>query len=327
MRLSGYRVPYPGPRGNISTVDRPLIVVLGATASGKSDLALHVAGIFHGEIVNYDSVQVYRYFNIGTAKLTPAERCGIPHHVIDTIEPDQLYTAGEFARDARAALIDISARNRVPVLVGGTGFYLRALLEGLPPGHERDESIRSRLMEREAMRGGSLHRILGRLDPQAAARIHANDVKKLIRAIELCLLHRQPASALLAKRKDALAGFDVVKVGLNPPRPALYERINARVHRMFQEGLVEEVQGILARGFPVTAKPFESLGYAQVRSYLCGELTLEEAIALAQQETRRYAKRQMTWFRREPVVHWFGGFGSDPEVQSDVLRLLGDQLL
>jgi tRNA dimethylallyltransferase len=303
-------------------VDQPLIAVLGPTASGKSDLALVIAQAFNGEIVNYDSVQAYRYFDIGTAKLSPAERRAIPHHLIDTIEPEHIFTAGEFARAARSALDEIARRNHIPVLVGGTGFYLRALLEGLTPSDERDESIRLRLTQREARRRGSLHRILRRLDPPAAARIHPNDVKKLIRALELCLQHGQPASAVFAQGKDALAGFSVIKVGLDPPRPELYERINARVNRMFQAGLVEEVQSILARGVPPTAKPFESLGYVQALAYLTGKFSLEEAVALAQQETRRYAKRQMTWFRRELDVHWFAGFGSDPAIQVAVLGLL-----
>lgn len=303
-------------------MDRTLVVVVGPTASGKSDLALRIAETFNGEIVNYDSVQVYRYFNIGTAKLSPAERRGIPHHLIDIIEPDQLYTAGEFARTARGLLIDICGRGRVPILVGGTGFYLRALLQGLSPGHERDEPLRARLIQREIRRGGSLHRILGRLDPQAAARIHPHDIKKLIRALELCHLHRQPASALLARGKDALTGFDVFKAGLDPPRAALYERINARVHRMFQEGLIEEVEAIRSRGIRLTVKPFESLGYAQVRAYFEGTLSLEEAIGLTQQETRRYAKRQMTWFRKEPGVHWFRGFGDEPHIQEQAIATI-----
>lgn len=307
-------------------MDRPLIVVLGATASGKSDLALLIAETFAGEIVNFDSVQVYRYFDIGTAKLSPAERRGIPHHLIDIIESNRLYTAGEFARIARDVLIEISGRDRVPVLVGGTGFYLRALLEGLSPTHERDEAIRSRLVEREARCPGSLHRILKRLDPESAARIHRNDIKKVIRAIELCLMHRQPVSTIFASGRDALTGFDVIKIGLGPPRPALYEQIDARVRRMFQEGLVEEVESILAGGVPATAKPFESLGYSQVLTYLQGRLSLEEAIALTQQETRRYAKRQITWFRREPGVHWFPSFGSDPVVQTEVLNLIRERL-
>lgn len=304
----------------------PLIVVVGATASGKSELALCIAEALDGEIVNYDSVQVYRYFNVGTAKPGIAERRGIPHHLMDIIEPDRLYTAGEFARAARSVLTDISGRNRVPILAGGTGFYLRALLEGLSPSLERDESIRARLHDRETQRRGSLHRILGRLDPRTAARIHPNDTKKLVRALELCLLHRQPASALFTRGKHALTGFHVIKVGLDPPRPELYQRINARVERMFQEGLVEEVQSILSRGIALTAKPFESLGYVQVRACLDGKLSLDEAIALTQRVTRRYAKRQMTWFRREPDVHWFAGFGSDPVVQTRIIEMLRDRL-
>ena len=303
-------------------MERRLIAVVGPTASGKSHLVLRLAAAWDGEIVNYDSVQVYRYFNIGSGKLTPAERRGIPHHLIDFVEPDQLFTAGEFGRAGRNVLLEIASRNRIPILAGGTGFYLRALLEGLPPSHERDDSVRASLLQRHARRPGSLHRILRRLDAQAAARIHPNDIRKVVRALELCLLHRKPASALLSEAKHGLEGFVIQKIGLNPPRPELYERINARVRHMFEAGLIEEVQGILSRGVPVTTKPFESLGYAQVREYLQGKISVQEAIRLTQDETRRYAKRQMTWFRRETGVDWFAGFGDEAALQNQVLELL-----
>lgn len=287
------------------------MVVLGPTASGKSDLALRIAQGCAGEIVNFDSVQVYRGFDIGSAKLPASERQGVPHHLIDVIEPDQLFTAGEFARTARAVVSAIAARGRIPVMVGGTGFYLRAFLAGLPPGPARNEALRARLAERESRRSGSLHRLLGRLDPAAAPRIHRNDTRKLIRALELCIMRRQPASDLQASHKEPLTGFRVTQIGLDPPRPALFERIDRRVFGMFERGLIPEMQSMLARGVPKTAKPFESLGYAQALAYLEGDISLTEAIRLTQLRTRQYAKRQMTWFRREPEVHWFQCFGAD----------------
>ena len=249
-------------------------------------------------------------------------RRGIPHHLIDVLDPTQLFTAGDFARMAGGVLLEIAGRNRLPVLVGGTGFYLRALLEGLSPAPERQEFLRARLLAREDKRRGSLHRILSRLDPAASARIHRNDVKKLVRALELCMLRRQPASTLQAVRKDALTGFPAIKIGLNPPRAELYQRINDRVTRMFEDGLIQEVEAMLASGVPSSAKPFESLGYSQAVALLEGRLSLEQAATLTRQATRQYAKRQMTWFRREPDVEWFKNFGSPPEAQSEALSYL-----
>ncbi len=300
----------------------PLVVVLGPTASGKSELALRIAQEFCGEIVNFDSIQVYRGFDIGSAKVPVSARRGIPHHLIDVVDPGQLFTAGDFARMARGVLREIAGRNRLPVLVGGTGFYLRALLEGLSPAPERHDFLRARLLAREDKRRGSLHRILSRLDPAASARIHQNDVKKLVRALELCMLRRQPASTLQAVLKDALTGFPTIKIGLDPPRAELYERINNRVARMFEGGLIEEVEAMLASGVLSSAKPFESLGYSQAVAHLQGRLSREEAVTLTQQATRQYAKRQMTWFRRERDVQWFQNFGTAAEVQSEAVSYL-----
>lgn len=242
--------------------------------------------------------------------------------MIDVLNPDQLFTAGDFARMARAVLRDIAGRRRLPVLVGGTGFYLRALLEGLSPAPERHEFLRTRLLAREDKRRGSLHRILSRLDPAASARIHQNDVKKLVRALELCMLRRQPASTLQAISKDALTGFPTIKIGLDPPRAELYEHINDRVTRMFEGGLIEEVNAMLASGLPSSAKPFESLGYSQAVAHLEKRLSLEEAVTLTRQATRQYAKRQMTWFRRERDVQWFKSFGTAPAAQSEAVSYL-----
>ena len=299
-----------------------MIVVIGPTGSGKSALGLRIAGHFNGEVVNCDSLQIYRSFNIGSAKLAPAERRGIPHHLIDVIDPTALFTAGDYARLGRIALSEIAGRGRIPVMVGGTGFYLRALLEGLFPGPRRDQHTREALSGRERRRPGSLHRILERLDPAAANRIHANDVKKTIRALEVRLIENKPISEFFAKGRDGLTGFASLKIGLNPPRQQLYERLDARAKRMFDQGLLEEVHDLLGRGIPATAKPFESLGYRQALQVLQGRLTREDAMASTQLETRRYAKRQMTWFRREKDVHWFTGFGDDVAVQDDALRFL-----
>ena len=300
----------------------PLIVVVGPTGSGKSALGLRIAEQLKGEILNCDSLQVFRSFDIGSAKLTPDERLGIPHHLIDIAEPTALFTAGDYASLGRAALREISARGSIPVVVGGTGFYLRALLEGLFSGPERDEETRAALAGRERRRPGSLHKILTRMDPASASRIHANDVNKTIRALEVRLIEKTPMSTLFMKGRDVLSGFAAFKIGLNPPRQQLNERLDARVVRMFDQGLLEEVREILSRGLPSTAKPFESLGYRQALQVLQGRVKREDAILSTQIETRRYAKRQMTWFRREKDLRWFCGFGDDVGVQDAVLRFL-----
>ncbi|HVP47322.1 MAG TPA: tRNA (adenosine(37)-N6)-dimethylallyltransferase MiaA [Bryobacteraceae bacterium] len=299
---------------------RKVIAILGPTGSGKSELALCVAGSFAGEVVNCDSLQIYRYFDIGTAKLPSEARQGIPHHLIDILDPDQVFTAGEYARLGRRVLDEISMRERLPVLAGGTGFYLRALIDGLFPGPQRDQAVRDRLAARERRREGSLHRILRRFDPDAASRIHPRDLPKLIRALEVCLITRRPVTELFQQGRDALGGYGTLKIGLAPPRDLLYEKLDRRTRQMFEMGLVDEVRGILSRGFAASVKPFESHGYRQAIQFLNGELKLEEAIFYAQRNTRRYAKRQMTWFRQEPGIFWFSGFGDDTQLQQAVLE-------
>lgn len=296
-----------------------LVAILGPTGSGKSELALRVCKEFQGEVVNCDSLQLYRHFDIGTAKLSPEQRLGIPHHLIDVIDPDQVFTAGEYARRARVVLCDIRGRGKLPVVAGGTGFYLRALIDGLFPGPSRNDALRGRLAGRQQRRPGSLHRILARWDPESAAKIHANDVPKLIRTLEICLLTRQRASEMFRKGREALESFRVLKVGLFPPRDSLYEILDRRCEQMFQAGLLEEVKRILSLGFCEQAKPFESHGYRQALQVLRCELTLDEAVFYTRRNTRRYAKRQFTWFRQEPGIEYFRGFGSDPDIQSAVL--------
>ncbi len=278
-------------------------------------------------MVNCDSLQIYRYFDIGTAKLPPAERRGIPHHLIDILDPDQIFTAGEYARLARRILDDVSEHGRLPVIAGGTGFYLRALVDGLFPGPSRDQGLRDRLSARENRKAGTVHRLLGRFDPESAARIHPHDFPKLVRALEVCLLTRRPATDLFREGRDALRGYDVLRIGLAPLRDQLYQRLDHRTQQMFQGGLVEEVQGILARGFPASSKPFESHGYRQAIQLLAGELNLKEAIFYAQRNTRRYAKRQITWFRQEQHMEWFSGFGNDPVTQQAVIHRASSFLL
>ncbi len=303
-----------------------LATVVGPTGSGKSALALCLAQQFDGEIVNCDSLQLYRGFDIGTAKTPPGERRGIPHHLFDVLTPQESYSAGEYAREARKVIAEIAGRGRMPIVVGGTGFYLRALLEGLPALPGRDERLRGSLLERERRRPGSLHRLLTRLEPGAAGRIHANDVQKTMRALEVRLLTRQalppPAEA------HALEGYSVIKLGLDPDRAALQQRLEARTRAMFQHGLLEEVRSLLAAGATGNEKPFEALGYKQALLHLRGGLTLEQAIESTIVETRQYAKRQRTWFRRDPEIHWLAGFGNDGEIiahatQADISALRG----
>jgi tRNA dimethylallyltransferase len=296
-----------------------LVVVLGPTASGKSTLAIHLAERFSGEIVSCDSVAVYRYFEIGTAKPSRDERTRVPHHLIDVAEPGEAFTAGIYGRQARAALNEIRENGHLPIVVGGSGLYLRALLEGLFPGPQRSDQLRARLRTRAGERGSEyLYRILRQLDPTAAANIHANDTPKVVRAIEVCLTARAPMSELWRKRgRDPLVGYRIVRVGLSPPREQLYERINRRAAKMFDEGLVEETRSLLERyGNSRKITPIYSLGYKQAIEHLRGELTLEQAIATAQQGHRNYAKRQMTWFRREPDVLWLEGFGDDGVIRA-----------
>ena len=303
-----------------------LVVILGPTASGKTALSLALAEKFGGEIVNCDSVALYREFDIGTAKPSLAERARAPHHLFDFVDPTQHMTAGGYARQARQVLGEIKSRGHLPIVVGGTGLYLRALLEGLFPGPQRSEELRERLRTRVSGRGSQyLHRILTRLDPAAAGKIHANDAPKLIRAIEVCLASRQKMTELWQQGREALQGFRILRLGLDPDRAQLYDRINQRATRMFDTGLVEETKRLLET-YGAEALPLSSLGYKQAVQFLRGEASREQALQAAQQAHRNYAKRQLTWFRREPQVTWMNGFGDDGEIQQQALRCVVNEV-
>ena len=310
-----------------SSLEPLLVVILGPTASGKTALSLVLANEFAGEIVNCDSVAMYREFDIGTAKPSLAERALAPHHLLDFVDPTREVTAGEYARLARVALDEIKGRHHLPIVVGGTGLYLRALLEGLFPGPQRSEALRKRLRERAAVRGAEyLHRILAHLDRETAEKVHPNDAPKLIRAIEVCLTSRQKMSEMWEKgRRDPLKGFRILRLGLDPERVALYERINARAERMFDSGLVEETSALMKK-YESRARALGSLGYKQAAQLIRGEVTGSEAVDAAQQGHRNYAKRQMTWFRREPEVHWLKGFGDSVGIQQAAVQLVRTSL-
>lgn len=304
---------------------KPLIVLAGPTASGKTSLALRLAEEFNGEIVSCDSVAVYREMEIGTAKPSYEERALVQHHMIDIAWPDEACTAGDYSRLAREALAGISERGHLPIVAGGTGLYLRALIDGLFPSPPTDPMLRERLRERVKSRGQAyLHRLLGRLDIKAAAAIHANDVPKVVRAIEVSLSAKQPLTEQWQQGRDALTGYCILRIGLDPPRPLLYEQINRRAAAMFDRGLIEETERLIER-YGRDCRPFTSLGYAEASAVLRGELTREAAVALAQQGHRNYAKRQATWFRREPDFHWLKGFGGDADILASARHLVAQQ--
>lgn len=307
----------------------PMIVLVGPTASGKTALAIRLAECFSGEIVSCDSVAVYREMEIGTAKPTVAERAMIPHHMIDVAWPDEQVTAGDYSRMARESLRGIEERGAIPIVAGGTGLYLRALIEGLFPAPAASPELRNRLRERAEARGaGHLHRVLTRLDATAAKAIHPNDVPKMIRAIEVSLTsgvssragERAPMTEQWKQGRDRLTGYRILRLGLNPPRERLYERINQRAAAMFDRGLIDETSRLLER-YGRECRALGSLGYAQAAAVLAGEITREEAVAQAQQGHRNYAKRQLTWFRRDEEIRWLYGLGGEQKVMDEAIRL------
>jgi tRNA dimethylallyltransferase len=304
----------------------PLVAIVGPTASGKSALGVRLAEQLDGEVAACDSTQLYRGFDIGTAKPNLSERRGIPHHLIDVLGPKEEATAGSYRQMALPLLDELRRRAQLPVFTVGTGLYLRALLDGLAGVPQRSEELRARLRASAKDHApGYLHRLLKRLDPAAARRIATGDEQKLIRTIEVCLLARKPISEVHRSGRVPLEGWRVLKIGLLPPRERLYERIHARTDAMFDLGWMSEVQTLLASGLDEKAKPFEFIGYRELCAVLQKKITLGEARAAIHQATRRYAKRQLTWFRKEPDVRWFPGFGDDPSLQSDVRAWLEEE--
>ena len=292
----------------------PLIAVVGPTGSGKSALALHLAVLFGGEIVNCDSVQVYTGLDIGSAKTPVGQRFGVPHHLLDVIGAESEMTAGDYARHAGVVLEGIRGRGALPVIAGGTGFYLRALLDGLSPAPKRNPELRARLAVVAQRRPGALHRFLKKGDAKAAARLHENDHQKLIRAIEM--------AGTVQEERRGVQGFRVLKIGLNPDRAALYEKLDRRCEWMFGNGLLEETRVLLESGVSASAKALGTLGYRQALGVLSEGMSVAEAIAECQLRTRHYAKRQITWFRAEKELRWVNGFGGDEAVQEEAAEMV-----
>jgi tRNA dimethylallyltransferase len=298
----------------------PLVVILGPTASGKSTLGVSLAERIGGEVVACDSTQLYKGFDVGTAKPSLEERRGIPHHLIDVLEPNEPATAGGYRERAIAILADLRRRNRVPILTVGTGLYLRALLEGLADVPQRSEHLRDQLRaSRDRHPAGYLHRLLRRLDPDSANKIAAGDEQKLIRAIEVCLLTKRPLTEVYRDGRAPLEGWRPIKLGLQPPRTELYEKIHARTESMLARGWLDEVRRLMNSGFGEEAKPFDFIGYRELRAAVRGQMQLADAKVAIQQSTRRYAKRQITWFRREASVRWLEGFGDSTALQAEAL--------
>ena len=297
-----------------------VLAVLGPTASGKSALGLALARQFDGEILNCDSTAVYRGFDIGTDKVAPDERQGILHHLIDIADPTEVYTAAQFARDAAAVIRQAHARGRLPILVGGTGFYYRALVRGLFPGPGADQALRDRLDRLAARRGPErLHRLLAYVDPASGARIMPRDQKRIVRALEVYFATGTPLTAHFAATRSLIDDCDVTAVALRLPADATASRVARRVEAQFARGVVDEVRGLLARGVPPHARPFGGLVYRQIMEMLRGVRDEAATRALIAQENRHYARRQLIWFRKEPTLIWFDGPGESIDVQQRVV--------
>jgi len=299
-----------------------LLAIVGPTATGKSALGIAMAERFGGEIVSCDSTAVYRGFDIGTDKVPSAQQRGIPHHLVDVVEPTEEYSAARYAREAARAIRAISGRGKLPILVGGTGFYYRALTRGLFEGPSRDDDLRRRLERVARVRGPErLHRWLGQVDPPSAARIAAADVKRMVRALEVWLLTGRPLTEHFAETASPLPEYDVVAVALQIPPEQTAERVARRVHAQFEQGLLDEMRGLLARGVPETALPFTGLVYRQALEHLHGvrdEPATRDLIIL---ENRKYSRRQLIWFRKEPNLRWIPSSGERAATQDEVAKL------
>ena len=317
---------YPVPMNPVVS-DLPLVVIVGPTASGKSALGVSLAKEFDGEVVACDSTQLYRGFDIGTAKPAPAERDGVPHHLLDVLNPEEPSTAGDYRERAEVVLAGLKQRGKLPIFTVGTGLYLRALLEGLAELPTRSEEIRERLRESAATHGpGHLHGVLKKLDTETAQKIALADEQKIIRAIEVCLLARKRLSEVHRTARKPLLGWKPIKLGLQPSRDALKDRIHSRTDAMLAAGWLEEVRQLLNKGYSENAKPFDFIGYRELRNVLQNKMSLNDARVAIQQFTRQYAKRQLTWFRREHGVHWLAGFGDDAKIQRAASAYLAEVL-
>jgi tRNA dimethylallyltransferase len=302
-----------------------LVAVLGPTATGKSALAIWLARRFNGEIISCDSTAVYRGFDIGTDKVPAAERGGVPHHLIDVVDPTEAYSAARYAREAAAAIRAITARGRLPILAGGTGLYYRALTRGFFPGPERDEAVRARLDRIARDRGPErLHRWLQRVDPVSAARIQSRDQKRLVRALEVYYLTGRPLTAHFAATQPPLPEYRVIALALRIPAEATAERVARRVDEQFARGVMDEIRGLLAAGVPETAHPFTGLVYRQALELLHGVRGERETRELIVRENRRYSRRQLIWFRKEPNLHWISAAGDLDAARQQALRVLAD---
>jgi len=306
--------------------EHPIVALLGPTGSGKSRLAMDLAIALGGEIISCDALQVYRHMDIGTAKPTREERARVPHHMLDLRDPGQDFSAGDYQRLAREALSEISLRGRLPLLVGGTGFYFRALIDGLFEGPGRSDELRSRMRRIVDSRGApSLHRALQRVDPQSAGRIMPTDASRIIRAYEVYFLTGKTMSWWQDQPRDALRGYRSLRLGISWPRDTLYQRINDRVEQMLQAGFVGEVKELLKQ-HPRSSQAFKAIGYRQIAAYLEGQCKLEQAVEEIQRESRRYAKRQLTWFHSDPQIVWLEASLGPEELAAQGLKLIRDFL-
>jgi len=282
------------------------VIICGPTASGKSALAVELARRFNGEVVSADSMQVYRFMDIGTAKPSKEEISGVAHHLIDIVKPDEEYTAARFREDAEEAIKGIRGRGKNVFIAGGTGLYIKALTQGLFEGPQADWGLRRELLRRAASIGAdALHARLKEVDPESASRIHPNNLHRVVRALEVYELSRKPISDFQREHSFRASPYETLKIGVTKDRAELYSDIDRRVEQMVEAGLLEETRRLLSMGYASDLKPMSALGYKEMTGFLVGEYTFEEAVRLLKRNTRRYAKRQLTWFKKDPEIRWF----------------------